>query len=267
MEYGDKFKKAVFGGFSRQDVLHCIEELNTQHTEELEAERAEKASLQQQVTELQAQLAAAQKANEELAAQNEARSRDFAQCEEKINKAIEISNEQKAQIEAQQKELQTLKAANSELSVKRSLLEENNRALKERVEELEAEQQEKKAGIEIGEMMVEAKKAADSIISRASQRAEAAHSAVEAETAGISARLAEIRSQLSAAAEDFKTYSGSIIRSLEEMQRTIDESRERLAHPETAKSMPPAKSVPARQPASKLQTSESKNPYGFLFKK
>ena len=52
MEYGDKFKKAVFGGFSRQDVLHCIEELNTQHTEELEAERAEKASLQQQVTEL-----------------------------------------------------------------------------------------------------------------------------------------------------------------------------------------------------------------------
>ena len=113
----------------------------------------------------------------------------------------------------------------------------------------------------------EAKKAADSIISRASQRAEAAHSAVEAETAGISARLAEIRSQLSAAAEDFKTYSGSIIRSLEEMQRTIDESRERLAHPETAKSMPPAKSVPARQPASKPQTSESKNPYGFLFKK
>ena len=27
MEYGEKFKKSVFGGFDRQDVLRCLDEM------------------------------------------------------------------------------------------------------------------------------------------------------------------------------------------------------------------------------------------------
>lgn len=277
MEYGDKFKKSVFGGFDRRNVLQCIEELNARNAEELETERAEKEELQRQLEELRAQLETQQKANVELAAQNEARTRDFAECQEKIERAITSSNELKEQLEAQQKELQALKAANSELAVKRSLLEENNRALKARVEELEEEREGRKVSFEIGEMMVEAKKTADSIVSRASEKADAAHTALEAETVGISARLAEIRTQLSAAADDFKAYSGNIIRSLEEMQRTIEESRNRLTQPvqtavsgERGPQKSPASSAPApRQQLQKprTETKDPKSPYGFLFRK
>ncbi len=280
MEYGDKFKKSVFGGFDRRDVLQCIEELNAHNAEELEAERAEKEELRRQMEDLRAQLEAQRAVNAELTAQNEARTRDFAECEEKIERAIASSSELKAQLDTQQKELQALKAANSELAVKRSLLEENNRALKARIEELEEEREGRKASFEIGEMMVEAKKTADSIVSRASQKADAAHTALEAETAGISARLAEIRTQLSAASDDFKAYSGNIIRSLEEMQRTIEESRSRLTQPvQTAgsgerepqrgpASTAPSVPAPRQQPQKpRAEAKDSKNPYGFLFRK
>ncbi len=257
MEYGEKFKKSVFGGFNRRDVLKCIEELNAHSAEELEAKQAEKDQLEAQVKDLEARLDVQRKANEELASKNESQSLEFADFQEKIDRAIAVSNELKDQLELQQKEIQTLKAANSELSVKKSLLEENNRALKARVEELEETQSGKKAGFEIGEMMVEAKKTADSIVNRASRQADAAHTALEAETAGISARLADIRAQLSAAGEDFKVYSGNILRSLEEMQRTIEESRQRLAQPVRG----------PKKESGKAPAKGAKDPYGFLFQK
>ena len=84
----------------------------------------------------------------------------------------------------------------------------------------------------------------------------------EAETAGISARLAEIRTQLSEASEDFKTCSASIIRSLSQMQRSIDDSRARLSQlsvPEEKNQKPASSSRPAAR--------DPKNPYSFLFKK
>ena len=198
MEYGEKFKKSVFGGFNRQNVLQCIEELNARSAEELEAKEAEKEQLEAQVKDLEARLDVQRKTNEELMAQKEAR-----------------------------------------------------------VEELEEAQSGKKAGFEIGEMMVEAKKTADSIVNRASRQADAAHTVIEAETAGISARLAEIRAQLSAAGEDFKVYSGNILRSLEEMQRTIEESRQRLAQPVKG----------PKKDAGKAAGKGNKDPYGFLFQK
>lgn len=262
MEYGEKFKKSIFGGFNRQNVLQCIEELNARSAEELEAKEAEKEQLEAQVKDLEARLDVQRKTNEELMAQKEARDRDFAEFQEKIDRAIAASNELKNQLELQQKEIQTLKAANSELSVKKGLLEENNRVLKARVEELEEAQSGKKAGFEIGEMMVEAKKTADSIVNRASRQADAAHTVIEAETAGISARLAEIRAQLSAAGEDFKVYSGNILRSLEEMQRTIEESRQRLAQPVKG---PVGQG--SKKEAGKAAGKGNKDPYGFLFQK
>ena len=146
--------------------------------------------------------------------------------------------------------------------MKRSLLEENNRTLKARVEELEEEKSGRKTSIEIGEMMVEAKKTADGILSRASRQADAAHASAEAETAGISARLAEIRTQLSEASEDFKTCSASIIRSLSQMQRSIDDSRTRLSQLNVPEEKP-AKPVPASKPSVR----DPKSPYSFLFKK
>ena len=258
MEYGEKFRKSAFGGFKRQDVLQCIEELNAHHTEALEEKEAEKKELSEQLQALTEELEEQKRMTEK----NEARTRDFAECQEKIERAIVASSELKNQLESQQKEIQALKAANSELSVKRSLLEENNRTLKARVEELEEEKSGRKTSIEIGEMMVEAKKTADGILSRASRQADAAHASAEAETAGISARLAEIRTQLSEASEDFKTCSASIIRSLSQMQRSIDDSRTRLSQLNVPEEKP-AKPAPASKPSVR----DPKSPYSFLFKK
>ena len=41
MEYGDKFKKAVIGGFDRDDVIRCFEEMSAHNAEELERMRKE----------------------------------------------------------------------------------------------------------------------------------------------------------------------------------------------------------------------------------
>ncbi len=147
-------------------------------------------------------------------------------------------------------------------------MENAGKVLKARVEELESNQANRKVSFEIGEMMLEAKKTADGIVSRANEKADAAQTALEAETLGISARLAEIRRQLSAASEEFKTYSGSILQSLEEMQRTIEESRSRLAQPPAAP--PPKPAAPAsrpQQPPKPRTESRDKNPYSFLFRK
>ena len=66
MEYGEKFRKSAFGGFKRQDVLQCIEELNAHHTEALEEKEAEKKELSEQLQALTEELEEQKRINAEL---------------------------------------------------------------------------------------------------------------------------------------------------------------------------------------------------------
>ena len=105
MEYGDKFKKAVIGGFDRDDVIRCFEEMSAHNAEELERMRKE----------LDREKAAHREYEEKY---NEASSQ-LAQCREQLEAVSKENEEQKSRQETMQKEMQSLKALNSELSVKR----------------------------------------------------------------------------------------------------------------------------------------------------
>ena len=244
MEYGDKFKKAVFGGFDREDVLRCFEEMSTRNAEELEAVRKE--------------LAREKAAKQELEGKYADASQQLSQCREQLDAVAKENEEWKARQEAMQKEMQSLKALNSELSVKRGILEENNRSMKKRIEELEEKENSEKASFEIGEMMVEAKKTADHIISRANEKADSIRATASGEAKKAAEKLSGVREQLSRVGADFRKYSADVLQGLKDLDRQLEHSRAELLGEKEA--------AAPEQPAQK-EESAGKNPYEFLFRK
>ena len=93
MEYGDKFKKAVFGGFDRDDVIRCFEEMNARNTEELENTRKE--------------LAREKAARQELEGKYAEASSQLTQCREQLEAVSGENEERKTRLEAMQKEMQS----------------------------------------------------------------------------------------------------------------------------------------------------------------
>lgn len=214
MEYGDKFKKAVFGGFDRDDVIRCFEEMNARNTEELENTRKE--------------LAREKAARQELEGKYAEASSQLTQCREQLKAVSGENEERKTRLEAMQKEMQSLKALNSELSVKRGILEENNRTMKKRIQELEDQQNSEKASFEIGEMMLEAKKTADHIIGKANDRAVLIRETAAREAKKAAEKLSGVRQQLSQAGENFRKYSVDVLRSLQDLDQQLEHSQEDL---------------------------------------
>ena len=211
MEYGDKFKKAVIGGFDRDDVIRCFEEMSAHNAEELERMRKE----------LDREKAAHREYEEKY---NEASSQ-LAQCREQLEAVSKENEEQKSRQETMQKEMQSLKALNSELSVKRGILEENNRTMKKRIQELEDQQNSEKASLEIGEMMLEAKKTADHIIGKANDRAVLIRETAAKEAKKAAEKLSGVREQLSQAGENFRKYSADVLRGLQDLDQQLEHSQ------------------------------------------
>lgn len=214
MEYGDKFKKAVFGGFDREDVIRCFEEMNARNTEELEAIKKE--------------LAREKSARQELEAKYQETSEQLTQCREQLDAVSQENEERKTRQETMQKEMQSLKALNSELSVKRGILEENNRSMKKRIEELEDQQNSEKASFEIGEMMLEAKKTADHIIGRANDKAVLIRETAAKEAKKAAEKLSGVRGQLAQAGENFRKYSADVLQGLKDLDQQLEHSQEEL---------------------------------------
>ena len=288
MEYGDKFKKSMFGGFNRQDVLRCFEEMNAQNAEELDA-------LRKKLSEAKGGLAQAQAGNEGLSRENQSLARDLSETQKKLAEAQgELERLKEAQ-EALQKENQSLRAANSELSVKRGILETNNKALKEQVEELEKKVSEEQAGIQISEMMMEAKKTADGILVRANGRAAEQAADMEKESNAFAQRLDQLQEEAVKESESFSRFSGTVLKGLAQLQEALQHACRQLrrrpgpeepksaepqeqpavsaeaAPPETEKASERQEALeksghPAGKPSQESKDSRDKNTYGFLFR-
>ncbi len=270
MEYGNRFKKALFGGFDREDVLRCFEEMNARNTEELEDAKAALKKAEQERSAVSERANALEKDKAEL---DTALSESRAALEE----AQRTNAGQRQKIEQLQQEIKSLRALNSELSVKRSILEENNRSLKKKVEELEAAASSEKAGLEISEMMLEAKKTADNIIRRANEKAAAIERNIQNRSSWFDGmmedfrgRTAEMREVLSKTAQEIGDHLFGIEQEAEKTAAMMEEQAQGPAAEEPKDKAEPAagpENAAAKPEAEKPAEGREKNPYDFLFRK
>ena len=255
MEYGEKFKKSVFGGFDRQDVLRCLEEMQQQSHAEIEKLREEAASLQQQRDMLQRTIS---EQTDQLREQAAA----LAAAEEQIAVLTEAKKQSESRCEALQRELSAQKALNTELLMKKNVLEENCRRLTAQNEELTAKNQElagqidERAALALGELMVEAKVNANRIEERARQRAAESDAVVTARCEGVDMRLAELQSR------SFQQMCAAAVQSIRQISGEVDQCRK-----DVQESVPASESVsdaagetPAAETGETVQTASAEEP-------
>ncbi|MDD6033123.1 MAG: hypothetical protein PUC47_06505 [Oscillospiraceae bacterium] len=258
MEYGEKFKKSVFGGFDRQDVLRCLEEMQQQSHAEIEKLREESASLQQQRDMLQRTVS---EQTDQLREQAAA----LAAAEEQITVLTEARKQAESRCEALQRELSAQKALNTELLMKKNVLEENCRRLTAQNEELTAKNQElagqidERAALALGELMVEAKVNANRIEERARQRAADSDAVVTARCEGVDMRLTELQSRLERAAESFQQMCAAAVQNIRQISSEVDRCREdvRETIPVSAPASDPAEEASAAEAGETVQTASA----------
>lgn len=254
MEYGEKFKKSVFGGFDRQDVLRCLEEMQQQSHAEIEKLREEVTALQQQRDMLQ-------KAVSEQTDQLREQASALSAAEEQITVLTEVRKQAESRCEALQRELSAQKALNTELLMKKNVLEENCRRLTAQNEELSAKNQElagqidERATLALGELMVEAKVNANRIEERARQRAAESDAVVTARCEGVDMRLAELQSRLERAAGSFQQMCAAAVQSIRQISGEVDQCRKdvREAIPAPESVSDAAGETPAAETAETVQ--------------
>lgn len=272
MEYGEKFKKAVFGGFDRQDVLKCFEEVNEEHqktvarfqraTEELQKEndslKAKTEELQKEADDLKTQLEELKKASEE-------KEQAAAEREEKYNGLLENNKRLSGRVDELQREVASQKALNSKLAVKRDLLESNNKQLNAKVQELNEQQAKEKASLEIGEIMMEAKTAADKILARAHEKSAKLKEATKQETSQVEKQFDQTREKLIATMDSFKAFSADVLQDFEKLQKDLKSAKAHICE-EDAKSEAP-KEEKEVEPAPKPEEPKKGFKADFLFRK
>lgn len=244
MEYGEKFKKSFFGGFNRQDVLKCFEEVNDEHqktvarfqraTEDLQKEndalKAKSEEHQKEADELKAQLEELKKTAAETA-------QSTAELEEKLNSALENNKRLSARAEELQREVASQKALNSKLVMRRDVLEANNKQLSAKLQEFNEKQTKEKASLEIGEIMMEAKNAADKIVARAHEKSNKLKEVTNQEANQAEKQFDQTREKLAATMDSFKNFSAEVIRDLEKLQNDLKNAKVHI-HEEHVKAEP-----------------------------
>lgn len=232
LESGERFKKAVIGGFDKADVMYYFEKMQKRHREETAALKAETAALRQSESGLRDKcgdqadtIAELNRELESLQASQKAAEEALAALRQKTEGELS-SLRQKA--EELQHELSSQKALNTELQMKKNVLEENlraetakNGALSSRVSEL-SERLSERNGIEIGDLLVEAKVSARRIVEQAKADAAALREDLRRQCGEAEAHLDGLGARLEEAEGHFRTLS-------EEALRAFDEVREELS--------------------------------------
>jgi len=217
MEYGEKFKKSLFGGFSRQDVLRCMEEMQRQnHAEqeklrlELDAVRQERDALRRRTGEQEVQL--------------REQAETIARTEETVLSLTSACEAAAERCETLQREVSSQKAVSSELLMKKNVLEENCRRLTARVQELEAKGTEE-ATLALGELMVEARVNAAHIEEAARQRAARSDAETAAKCAETARRIGEVESRIGSVIEQLRSFCEAAQADMHRLNQQLEECR------------------------------------------
>ncbi len=222
MQYGDKFKKSLFGGFKKKDVLRCFEELDSEHQAELALTAQKMEEVKNELTLTKISLETMTKA---LADKNEI-------VNEQSREIITLTEQNKTlseTIETLSREILEYKALNTKLSMSQTVLENNLKELKKHSTEDAFE----KAKYEIGEIMMEAKTTADKIVSRAEEKSDILDEKVKVETAKTGVRFDKAREKIENAIESFKSLSTDVVSGMQELNRNLKSARENITGEET----------------------------------
>ena len=262
MEYGEKFKKSVFGGFDRQDVLRCLDEMQREShreqeklKEELEAFRRLREELTQTVSQREEELEALRIQLEEAQAALEETKAALAEREEELSAAREETAQSESRCEELQRDLSAQKALNTELLMKKNVMEENCRRLTAQNQEL-AGRIDERMSLEIGELMIEAQQSANRIVERAAQRSAETDALIAGQCEEAGSQIAQLQSRLGQVMDAFQKMSAAAVRNMEQISTQLTQCQQMLT--EQAKPQPvdttkkqPAKEAPASQPAEK----------------
>ena len=238
MANSEKFKKSLFGGFDRKDVVRCLEEMQQQnHAEteqlrlELEALRHERDTLRRRAADLELLLTDRTDALEQSEAENVSLRESLREAESRA--------------EALQKELSAQKAINSELLMKKNVLEENCRMLSTRAQELEDKDPER-AVLALGELLVDAKVTAGRIEEEARQRAAEADAAVAAGCEETERRIEALKGHVTEAMSALRSFCDSAMTEMEQIDGRLDDFRRAVR--DSVPAGADAAEVPAGQP-------------------
>ena len=220
MESGEKFKKAVIGGFDKADVMNYFEKMQKKHREETAALKEELSQLRKSVSTLQNQCSDQSDTIEELTS---ALSENRAALEEqdKSREALQKKSEDL------QRELSAQKALNTVLQMKKYVLEENVKSLTAKKQQLESELADvnarfaERTGIEIGELLIEAKINARQIIEKAKSEAEQIRDEYSRQCGEAETRFSGLSEQLTGVEEHFRIVSEEAIAELERVRSEL----------------------------------------------
>ena len=213
-----KFKKSLFGGFRRRDVLQFIEEFAGEKADEIH-------DLTEKVNQLQTkrnQIATERAELEERAKNQEER---LAVVEEELAK---VTSESKAS-------LQLLK----ERDVKIAFLEDKAQKLTIKLEACESKSRKyDKLSVEIGEMILEAKQSAEVIIRQAEHRSAELTAETDAAVDSLSADLQCFLQQLGQIKTNLHTMLGNVDSQIETIENSLYTAKSQIKNFQSSKPAP-----------------------------
>ena len=230
MEYGNRFKRSLFGGFRRQDVLKCFDEFSAEKTDEIAELNRQIQELQGQLSDRDEKLGSAEKEAAQIREEQENLREKLAECE----KILEIQKTQllsvgdaKSKAESESKaSIQLLK----ERDVKIAFLEDKAKKLTLKLEESERKGQKYDSlSIEIGEMMLEAKASAEAIIHQAEAKSEQVTADTTQAVGQLSADLTLFLQQLNHIKATMHTLTDGVDTKIQSLEASISSTQDNLS--------------------------------------
>lgn len=229
MEYGTRFKRSLFGGFKRADVLKCFEEMTEEKASEIKELQDKIDALNQELSASQAAVEQITAEKETIVAQKEELSDSLKQTEDQLSeqrtRAEQAEEEGKRALSESKASLQLLK----ERDVKIAFLEDKSQKLAIKLEASESKSRKYDSlSVEIGEMMLEAKRSAEAIIRQAELRSEQVAAQTDIAVDTLSQDLNLFLQQLNHIKLNLHTLVGSVDNQLQSIETSLSGAQENI---------------------------------------
>lgn len=227
-----KFKKSLFGGFRRRDVLQFIEEFAAEKADEIHDLTEKVNQLQAKLNDTQTELQTRCAERNQIATQREELAEKAKQQEERL--AVMEEDLKKASSESKAS-LQLLK----ERDVKIAFLEDKAQKLTIKLEACESKSRKyDKLSVEIGEMILEAKQSAEVIIRQAEHRSAELTAETDAAVDNLSADLQCFLQQLGQIKTNLHTMLGNVDSQIETIENSLYTAKDRIKNFQSSKPAP-----------------------------
>ncbi len=238
-----KFKKSLFGGFRRKDVLQFIEEFTAEKADEIHDLTERTNQLQTDFDAAQAELQARCAERNWLATERAKLEETTKQQEERLSALEEELAKSTSESKAS---LQLLK----ERDVRIAFLEDKTQRMTIKLEACESKSRKyDKLSVEIGEMILEAKQSAEAIIRQAEHRSEELTAKTDEAVNTLSDDLQGFLEQLGQIKANLHTMLGNVDAQIETIEHSLNTANSRIQSYQSNK--------PTLQPQEEAETPET----------